>query len=169
VPTNAFDIVDQAAKYKAELREFFLDVGKWRTFRSRHRLAWQKIRFEAQNLSVVPEERGIYAFTLELSPSKLPAHGYIMYVGITGNTSSANLRRRYAQYLREPESLKGRPRVVHMLKKWDDDLFFNFVPLPAPSVNLAKLERAILDAIIPPINERDMSAEIMAARKAAWR
>jgi hypothetical protein len=168
VPTNLLDIVDQAAKYKAELRDFFLDVGQWRTFRSRHRLVWQKTRFESRNLSSVPEERGIYAFTLELSPSKLPAHGYIMYVGITGDTSSANLRERYAQYLREPRRLKGRPRVVHMLNKWGGDLFFNFVPLPAPSVNLVKLERAILDAIIPPVNERDMSAEIMAARKAAW-
>ena len=162
------DIVNQVAKYKADMHAFFLDVDSWKAFKTRHSLVWQRMRFEAGSLTSIPEDRGIYAFTLELLPTKLPAHGYIMYVGITGDTSSSNLRKRFAQYLREMKDRKGRPRVVHMLNKWGNDLFFNFVPLPAPNVSLAKLERAMLDAIIPPINDRDMSADIAAARKAAF-
>ncbi|MGY8635590.1 GIY-YIG nuclease family protein [Bradyrhizobium sp. 14AA] len=162
------DIVNQVAKYKADMHAFFLDVDSWKAFKTRHTLVWQRMRFEAGSLTSIPEERGIYAFTLELSPTKLPAHGYIMYIGITGDTSASNLRKRFAQYLREMKDSKGRPRVVHMLKKWGSDLFFNFVPLPAANVSLTKLEKAMLDAIIPPINVRDMSADITAARKAAF-
>ncbi|MCK1397022.1 GIY-YIG nuclease family protein [Bradyrhizobium sp. 4] len=168
MPVRAYDIVDLTERYKADSHGFFLNVKRWKKFKSKHRLDWQKTRFEAANVSAIPSERGIYAFTLELSPTKLPAHGYIMYVGITGNTSSSNLRRRYAQYLRELSDPKGRPRVVFMLNKWNGDLFFNFVPLPKQSVDLDKLEKAMLDAIIPPINQRDFNAEIASARKAAF-
>lgn len=168
MPTRPLDIVNQVAKYKANIHAFFLDVDTWKKFKTRHNLVWQRMRFEAGSLASIPEERGIYAFTVELLPTKLPAHGYIMYVGITGDASSSNLRKRFAQYLREMKDRRGRPRVVHMLNKWQSDLFFNFVPLPAPNVNLAKLESAMLDAIIPPINVRDMSADITAARKAAF-
>jgi hypothetical protein len=169
VPTPPLDpIVDQVAKYKAEMHGFFLDVDQWKTFTSKHPLQWQKTRFEAANAPQIPDQRGIYAFTLELLPTQLPAHGYIMYIGIAGNTSASNLRKRYSQYLRQMREGKGRPLVRYMLKKWGKDLFFNFVPIPARTVNLSKLETAILEAIWPPVNIRDMSADIMATRKAAF-
>jgi hypothetical protein len=168
VPFRPLDIVDQVAKYKAETHGFFLDVDQWKTFSSKHPLLWQKTRFEAANASAIPDERGIYAFTLELHPTQLPAHGYVMYVGITGDKSSSNLRRRFSEYLRELRDAKGRPKVRYMLKKWGKNLFFNFVPVPARAVNLAKLETAMLDAIWPPVNIRDMSADIIATRKAAF-
>lgn len=168
MPARRSDIFDLTAKYKAGERRFFLDMERWRNFRTRYRLDWQKTRFEAANLATVPEVRGIYAFTLELAPSKLPSHGYILYVGITGDKSAANLRKRCAQYLRHLRDKTGRPRVLNMLHTWQSDLFFNFVPLPNSSIDLAKIERAMLDAIVPPVNDRDMSAEITAARKAAF-
>jgi hypothetical protein len=169
VPTRQVDIVDLVAKYKAEAHSFFLDVDQWKTFSSKHPLQWQKIRFETANAPQIPDQRGIYAFTLELLPTQLPAHGYIMYVGITGDKSPAsNLRTRYSQYLRELRYSKGRPKVRYILRKWGTDLFFNFVPIPARTVNLRRLETAMLNAIWPPGNIRDMSADIMATRKAAF-
>jgi hypothetical protein len=166
--TKSLDLVDQVAKYKAELFQFYLDFDQWKTFKSRHSLNWQKTRFDATKPSDIPNERGVYAFTLEMLPTKLPTHGYIMYVGITGDQSPATLRSRYSQYLREMHQAKRRPKVRHMLRKWHKDLFFNFAPLPGNNVDLAKLETAILNAVQPPINERDMSADIMSVRKAAF-
>ncbi|OZI16213.1 hypothetical protein CAL19_16060 [Bordetella genomosp. 7] len=155
-------------KYKGDLYEFFLDLKRWRKFKTRHNLKWQKLRFGDASHASVPKERGIYAFTVELAPSKLPMHGYILYMGITGDTSSANLYKRYAQYLRQMKNKVGRPRVSMFLENWSDDLFFNFVPLPNPKVDLRKLEDAFLDAVIPPINIKDFSAEITAVRRAAF-
>jgi hypothetical protein len=53
-----------------------------------------------------------------------------------------------------------------MLKNWEKDLFFNFVPLPKTSIDLARMESAFINAIIPPFNERDVNAEVFAARAA---
>ena len=162
------DIVNFTKKYKGDLYEFFLDLKRWRKFKTRHNLTWQKLSFGEATRAFVPKERGIYAFTVELAPSKLPMHGYILYMGITGDTSGANLYKRYAQYLRQMKNKDGRPRVSMFLENWADDLFFNFVPLPNPRVDLAKLERDFLNAVIPPINIKDFSAEITAVRAAAF-
>src|SRR3982074_2233001 len=93
------DLVNFTKKYKGEVHSFYLNMKDWRKFRSKYKLDWKKIRFMESNQSQVPEERGIYAFTLELSPTKLPPHGYILYVGITGNKSGSNLNIRYRQYV----------------------------------------------------------------------
>lgn len=162
------DLVDFTKKYKGDLYSFFLDLKSWRQFKTRHNLTWQKLRFGAVSHASVPKERGIYAFTVELAPSKLPMHGYILYVGITGDTSDANLYKRYAQYLRQLKNKDGRPRVFTLLENWADDLFFNFVPLPNATVNLAKLEKDLINAVLPPINIKDFSAEITAVRAAAF-
>jgi hypothetical protein len=162
------DLVDFTKKYKGNLHEFFLDMKSWKKFKTRFRLDWQKARFEQANLAVIPKERGIYAFTIELASAKLPPHGYILYVGITGDDSDANLYKRYSQYLLNLKNEDGRPAVVYMMKNWSGDLFFNFVPLPNKSVNLEKIESAFINSVMPPINKRDFSAEIRAAKAATF-
>jgi hypothetical protein len=116
----------------------------------------------------VPEERGLYVFTLEVENLGLPSHGYILYVGITGNTSPANLRKRYGQYLLEAKKGSGRPRVVFMLNEWKNDLFFNFVPVSDTSVDLAVIEKSFINSVVPPINATDFDAEIGPAKKASF-
>lgn len=163
------DLVNQTKKYKAELYDFFLDLKKWRAFRSRYRLDWQKVRFDEAGQATVPKERGIYAFTAELSPAKLPAHGYILYVGITGDESeAANLYKRYGQYLANQRKEDGRPAVSFMLQNWAGDLFFNFVPLPNKTINLARIESSFINALMPPTNKRDIEADLRAAKAAAF-
>jgi hypothetical protein len=162
------DLVDSAKKYKGDLHEFFLNMKSWRKFKTRFRLDWQKARFGQGSLALIPKERGIYAFTVELSSAKLPAHGYILYVGITGDNSQANLYKRYSQYLMDFKNENGRPAVVYMLKNWSGDLFFNFVALPNKSVDLAKIETAFINSVMPPVNQTDFSAKIRAAKRAAF-
>lgn len=161
------DLVNFTKQYKAELEEFFLDLTSWRKFRSAYQLVWKKVRFDSQGRKNVPDERGLYAFTLELTPSALPPHGYILYVGITGQDSKGTLNSRYRQYERERDQEKGRPRIVYMLKKWAGDIHFNFAPISDAKVNLKDVERSFLDAVIPPMNSADFSADIVRARKAA--
>lgn len=162
------DIVAQTKRYKSEQHSFFLDLASWKKFKTKYALNWTKIRFETASHSSVPKERGIYAFSVELSPGKLPAHGYIMYVGITGQDSDANLYKRYAQYLVDQRDQNGRPAVTYMLNNWDGDLFFSYVPLPNKKVDLHKMEKALLNAVRPPVNKRDLDATISAPRAAIF-
>lgn len=162
------DLVNFTKKYKGDSHSFFLDLKNWRRFKTRYKLTWQKLRFGDINHPSIPKERGIYAFTIELDPSKLPMHGYILYIGITGDDSNANLYKRYAQYLLNLKNEDGRPAVFYMLDNWADDLFFNFVPLPDKTIDLAKLETALLNAVLPPVNKRDLEASITAVKAAAF-
>ena len=162
------DLVNWTKKYKGDLHSFFLDMKSWKKFKTRSALDWQKTRFGDASHPSVPRERGIYAFTLELAPAKLPAHGYILYVGITGDDSDANLYKRFGQYLLSLKNEDGRPAVVYMMKNWSDHLFFNFVSIPNKSINLAKIERAFINSIMPPVNKRDLEAKIGAAKAAAF-
>ena len=162
------DLVDFTKKYKGAMHEFFLDLNKWRKFKTRHKLNWQKRPFAEMSKPEIPEERGLYAFTAELANTKLPSHGYILYMGITGNTSDANLKKRFSQYLLHLKNQDGRPAVYYMLKNWEGDLQFNFVPLPNKSTDLAKIERAFLGALIPPVNVKDLGADITAVKAAEF-
>lgn len=162
------DLVNFTKKYKGELHEFFLDMGNWKKFKCKYKLPWQKIRFSESTHAAIPHERGIYVFTLELSSCKLPSHGYILYVGITGDGSDQNLYKRYAQYLLNLKNEDGRPAVYYMLKNWANHLFFNFVPLPNRSVDLARIEGAFINSVFPPVNKRDFDATVRAPKAAAF-
>lgn len=163
------DLVRSTKKLKGEFAAFHMDLGRWRRFKSRHKLQWHKVRFEKASQSSVPEQRGIYVFTVELEPSKLPVHGYMMYVGITGHESkNANLRKRFGQYLGHQRSDTGRPRVRYLLRNWRADLFFNFAPLPQANVDLKRMETAFIGAVIPPVNRTDFGADLAPSLIAAF-
>jgi hypothetical protein len=162
------DLVDFTKKYKGDLYEFYLDFANWRKFKSRYKLEWKKLKFGENFRNDVPTVRGLYIFTLEADGLKLPGHGYILYVGITGDTGNANLRKRYGQYLLDLKNANGRPAVCYMLKNWSNELFFNFAELPNIAIDLAKIERDLINALIPPINKRDLEANVSAGKAAAF-
>jgi hypothetical protein len=55
-----------------------------------------------------------------------------------------------------------------MMKNFKDDLFFNFVELLNSTIDLAKIERAFINSVMPPVNKRDFEAKIGAAKAAAF-
>ncbi len=168
MPGKHHDLVNFTKKYKSNLHSFFLDMASWKRFKTKFKLVWDKTRFDVAGRAKVPQERGIYAFTVELVPTKLPPHGYILYVGITGDDSNANLQKRYNQYLRNLQNEDGRPAVYYMMKNFKNHLFFNFVALPDKAVDLGKMETAFINSVMPPVNKRDLDASIGAAKAAAF-
>lgn len=162
------DLIADTDRYKASLYQFYLDLEAWRSFKSKYPLSWNKVKFDNSTRTTIPKERGIYAFTLAWDTSDLPHHGYILYLGITGDDSKANLHTRYAQYLNDLRRADKRPKVYYMLEKWKGDLFFNFVPIPDKRLSLRKIEKEFLSAIQPPINLRDMTIRVSDARRAAF-
>lgn len=162
------DLIERSDSYQAALRGFFLDLASWRNFTSPVPLQWQRVKFWPAAQDNVPQQRGVYVFTVEAEGLGLPTHGYILYVGITGNTSAANLRKRYSQYVGNLINENGRPKVFGMLKRWRDDLVFNFVPIADTAIDLAQIEVSFLNSVRPPVNEADFDADIADAKKATF-
>lgn len=158
------DLLANTDHHKANLWSVYLDLMKWREFQATCPMTWTRFRFTRGNRPLIPKERGIYVFTVALDPAPLPEHGYILYMGITGDDSGSNLYKRYGQYL----GRQKRPRVYNMLERWKGDLFFSFVPIPDKRMSLSKIETAFLSAIRPPVNDRDFEASVSHARRAAF-
>ncbi|MBB5879675.1 hypothetical protein GGR74_000823 [Xanthomonas arboricola] len=162
------DLVADSDRISAYMREFSVDAKRWKNFTAPISLSWSKLKFSEANRGKIPEERGIYAFTLSHEPSDFPVHGFIMYIGITGDTSKATLKTRYAQYLTNLRRQNGRPKVFGMLDRWNGNLFFNFVPIPDRKVSLSAIENDLLEAVLPPVNETYIKAGLKSRLKDAW-
>lgn len=133
------------------------------------KLRWIPIPFTSNNKKLVAAKRGVYAFVVKSEFSDLPTHGYVMYMGITGNDSEArNLRIRYSDYLIHKKLIKPKKRIGihHMLNIWTDCLYFYFAPVPRPH-DLGAIEIALNDCLVPPFVRDDFSAEVRGAKAAA--
>jgi hypothetical protein len=129
------------------------------------KLSWKKVRFSSRNKALIPKERGIYAFILEHNEATLPPHGYVMYIGISGDKSQHTIRDRFGNYLRE-KKINKRPSITYMLNNWEKCLFFHYAVVTDKRISLSKLEKNMSDAFVPPFSTNDFSAEIRQARKA---
>ena len=158
------DIARNAREYKADLEQIFLSPKSWRRFKPPLDMQWKRVKFTASALGKVDATRGIYAFVFEMPKVAIPAHGYVMYVGITDRT----LNKRFGEYLKEEVSVCARARVGYMLETFKRNLYFHFVPIADTNIDLEDLETNLLNAIRPPMNTHDMSAEIRTAKRAIF-
>lgn len=156
-------LVHELKEYK---QEFCLSPRQWRSARSHLDLDWYYVKFTVSNRDAVPQMRGVYAFVVEPQVPLGLAHGYLMYFGETGHDNHRTLRDRYGDYLRDQNNRK-RSSIHYMLNNWRGYLYFYFAEIPDRRYSLKKLETVILDALIPPFNAGDFSADIRAGRK-AW-
>jgi hypothetical protein len=127
------DFVKQVDSLKADLRSFLVSPKRWRTSRVTVALAWTFVSFSRLNRAHVPKDAGAYAFIVRHVNDHFPAHGFIMYLGITGSAANERtLYDRYSDYLRE-KKINKRPKVHYMLNKYANDLHFAYC-VPPPEV-----------------------------------
>lgn len=160
-----YDLVRESAevdRMRSEQRAFQLSPAQWRRFSTTFTLSWQRAQFTYNNRRLIPKRPGIYAFIVEYVGGQFPPHGYIMYLGVAGLKPGRDLHARYGEYLRETKRLS----IQKMLNDYKDDIFFHYAPLDASPDELKSLETALIDAMMPPINEGDFSAEIKRRRRA---
>jgi excinuclease UvrABC nuclease subunit len=122
------------------------------------------VRFRKDQAATVPRSRGVYAFLVAFLSDGFPPHGYLMYVGETGDDNQQHLRSRFRSYFLEMGQ-ESRP-IHYILRKYEKYLYFHFSAVADRRRNLKKLEAALCDALIPPYNVRDFSAEIRNAKPA---
>lgn len=115
-------------------------------------LSWEKIKFNEQNVSKVPEAQGIYMFVVETNLKTISNFGshYIIYVGQT-----INLRDRFKTYFRYKSNTEPSDQLKRiMVLLWENNLYFNFTVTKLEPFQLTDLEFDLIDAIVPPMNLR---------------
>lgn len=161
----AFDLVESTDALLVFGRQFVISPKQLKKFSTVASLVWEKVEFTSANKASIPKTRGIYAFVVEHNDFGLPPHGYVLYVGISGDTSKRTLQIRYGDYLRD-KRINKRANIHYMLNKWDECLFFHYAAIVDKRIKLSKLEKDMSDALQPPFSKKDFSAEIRQARKA---
>lgn len=137
--------------------------ARWVAFHSANALTWDEIPFNAQSLQTVPQVQGVYCFVVGPPPTSLPSVRYPMYVGQTKRT----LRQRFQEYLRERDDPAGRYHVRKFLNVFDGELTFMCAQFSGTYQALVRMERDVMDAVMPAYSDRGYSAEVRAGR-GAW-
>lgn len=132
-------------------------------------LKWYSVNFAAeQEIDQIPNnKRGVYAFSICQRNEILPPHGYVLYIGIAGRDSKRSLRERYKDYLQNSR-IKKRPKIYFMIGTWSEVLKFCFAPVEenVSSDELKTLEKQLNTALLPPLSQMDLDAEIKEMKRA---
>lgn len=117
-------------------------------------LKWNSCKFVKDAQINVPEQFGVYCFSVDLGvpfPDRMHLPLYI------GKAADQFLRERYQDYLQEKGNIKGRKKVVFMLNKYKNCLTFWWAELPL--VYVETVERHLQMCCEPPCNDRFPSRE----------
>ncbi len=160
----AYDVIAVSKRLKEYGLMFYLPPHQWRACKLNISLSWDFVRFERQNRRHIPKQRGIYAFVVKPGVPETFDHGYLLYIGQAGGSSSRTLYDRYADYM-SPSQIIKRPRINLMMANWKDHLYFYFAPIQDRRRNLEAIEVTLNDTFIPPCVEADYSVVIKRAVK----
>ena len=133
------------------------------------KLDWKSVAYlDKKGIDKVPDDRrGIYAFAICVNGVVLPAHSYVLYIGIAGKNSHRSLKARYRDYFSESKVLP-RVKVANMIAKWRTVLRFYYAPIEndVTSEQLEALEKQLNGALMPPVSVGDLEASLKRKRRA---
>lgn len=110
-------------------------------------LEWHSCKFVPANMDQVPDNFGVYCFSIDLGdpfPKKIHLPLYI------GKAANQYLSGRFADYLSEQTNVKGREQVVIMLNKYKNRLTFWWAELKRGYVDV--VEEHLIMCCSPPCN-----------------
>jgi len=149
LPVN--DLIAEEDEAKSFQHNFCLWPKLWQEYLTNPGLVfeWNECQFASNRVDDIPNEPGLYTFIIQPGLANHPSCSYLMYVGKTKRT----LRQRFQQYLKEKERETGRPKVVRLLNKYPDNLFFCYTAIPDRS-QIDELEKALIGTFVPPCNDQ---------------
>lgn len=157
------DWMPLAREYSGCRRTFILHVPSWEQCVTQYALDWEHVPYNSNE--VPDDERGVYAFVLDASnhaPSPIPPVSCVLYIGETGDSGSATLKTRLQHY-RNKKAQRERPRIYGMLDTWGNSLIFYYATVTT-GTSTKQCETELLDALLPPANNKDFSATVSNAR-----
>lgn len=137
---------------------FALWPKPWRAYKSRICANWKVTRLGKASRRKIPKRSGIYTMLIQPGIAAHPAASFPMYVG-----QAKDLARRFNEYLTSERKPDGRPKIVQLLHKYDEFLWFGFCEVNIPDLDSA--ENALITAMDPPCNDR-VEARLAVTRKA---
>lgn len=170
MPIAAFGLIDELSgeairrEIAASRVDFYLVTSFWEAFAPGINLKWSRpLRFRKANAKRIPNEKGVYAFSIRASNSLLPAHRLIFYIGQAGGESSSKntLRKRFGGYFND-----RRPRLTRFLEGYCNQIDYQYCTLDLDGADIKALEKQLNDVLQPPANQNDFSIKVGYARKA---
>ncbi len=148
------DLMDEADAHR---RHFMLWPKQWNEFDlDLSNYTWEEYKFIPEEQENIPTSQGVYSFVVKPSIANHPSCAYLMYVG---QTSSQTLKKRFGQYLDEQAGKgKPRPKLLRVLNKYIDHLFFICLPLNG-ELTPREVETNLLKSLLPPCNT-DLPVEV---------
>lgn len=114
-------------------------------------LPWKKFKFQRGDQNIIPNDQGIYCFSVLLG-SPLPQEIHIpLYIG---KAAPGTLRERFKNYLKEKRSRSGRKKIIHMLDQYSGQLHFWCAIVPKWGY-VDAIEKHLIWACCPPCNTHD--------------
>lgn len=135
---------------KYNVSSMVLSPTRWASYVDPTPLTWQKVKFTREHMDLVPDNQfGIYTFIVDAGVAGHPHCSYLLYLG---KAEKQSLRKRINQYFYEPDNPKGRGAVQDMILDWHLHLYVCFAPVTDIS-RIDDLENALLEALVPPMNQ----------------
>ncbi len=126
-------------------------------------LVWTSIEFKKNQVSAIPDNQGIYMFTLNpygFSCSNHEAH-VVLYIGQAGK-----LKTRLEKYFYYPNSRKASDQERRfMILFFQDFLTVKYCETTLSGSELDSLEYSLIDSILPPFNLQVHSEVAQAYRR----
>ncbi|MGB7439788.1 MAG: hypothetical protein WA919_01855 [Coleofasciculaceae cyanobacterium] len=157
MPDDLYDFATQKAAisghfakdYELNLQWLPHYVEDFSTAMNGVKLNWDNCKFVTAAQNLIPEVHGVYCFSIKLG-KPFPEDIHIpLYIG---KSAPGYLSERFNDYLRERECINGRSKLVLMLNKYRDKLFFWWAELPRIYVDA--VEEHLLMCCKPPCNDR---------------
>ncbi|UPR57314.1 hypothetical protein ITG10_02905 [Vibrio sp. ED004] len=143
------------SKYR---REFVLCPAFIKTKDDLPNLEWNTIKFNTETPNL-PDQQGVYAFSINVDNGNLPSNSYILYIGKAGDITSKNtIKKRYRDYVREAR-VQSRPKIHRMLNLWSEHLTYHYAEVPN-GVSTGDIEKQLTTIFIPPYNTNDFVVEV---------
>jgi excinuclease UvrABC nuclease subunit len=153
---SVVDIIQEQDEMKAHCCDFVLWPRQWRTYDGEH--DWTMYKLTRPGRGNIPDQPGIYTLLIQPGIANHSACSYLMYVGQTNS-----LYRRFGEYLSERKRETGRPKILRLLNKYSDNVWFCFTI--APEDALDTIEENLINAYLPPANDQ-LPAEVSRVMRA---
>ncbi|MBS0016862.1 MAG: hypothetical protein KFF72_10970 [Arthrospira sp. SH-MAG29] len=123
------------------------------------KLEWKNCKFVKDAQVQIPDKQGVYCFSIKLGrpfPEDIHLPLYI------GKAAPGYLSERFESYFKERENIQGRTKIVFMLNKYKNELYFWWAVLPRRDVDT--VEEHLLMCCHPPCNTQIPSREKLWAK-----
>ena len=156
MPVN--DLIAEQDEAKSFEYRFILWPKSWKEYINNfgHHFVWRERKFLASEVTNIPRKPGLYTFVVKPAIANHPSSSYVMYIGKTSRT----LRKRFSEYLHEMNRETGRPKIVRVLNKYPDNVYFCYTVLEKNDNEIRNKEEALIVGWLPPGNWPKLPARV---------